>query len=185
MKYLVKFSKIILYIILGGMLAIIVCSVSIYIKANSIASQMANQYLLIVSTEGCSNYQTKQSFYNSFYQMYHSAYYMTDGCDDVRKNHKEHGMLSSTDNLKVKDKNNSSLDNAYNRDYVKHVQRGETITVEAKIYYRLYLPFVFTNKSKGDMTANPGAFSSSNGTRFSVTKTATGVSSKFFKGEQS
>lgn len=70
MQNFVKIAKIILYCLIGGILAFVVTFMGSYLKASSIAGDIARSGLLLASQEGCINYDQADAFCKNMHLSY-------------------------------------------------------------------------------------------------------------------
>lgn len=206
MKYFYQISKLILYCIIGGILGFIVMFMGSYMKATSIAGDIARSGLLLATQDGCINSGTAEAFC----QQMHKAY----GYDAATQRNTRSILVSNTIKTLTGDDvdepttwnfyiernsvNNSHFglisvhpagNNTINlingaTDYERHVQRGEAITVYATVEANMYFNWVFGANANYSAT-HGGSGDGRNELRFTfpVNASATGVSCKWYKGE--
>lgn len=206
MKYFYQISKILLYCIIGGILGFIVMFIGSYMKANSIANDIARSGLLLATQEGCINFSAASRFCQEMHDAYgyepgngNTRSILVSNCvktsteedkpSDIRMylalsdaNTAEYGLIS------VHPNHNSSINliNTYDNDYVNHVQRGQVITVNATVEANLYFNWVFgANANYASTHSGVSEGDGRNELRFvfPVNASATGVSCKWYKGE--
>lgn len=196
MKHFVNVAKLILYLIIGGCLAFIVMFTSSYLKASSIAGDIARNGLLLATQEGCLNANTANEFCHNMAQGYGTKnilikthprdtkeidntvnFYGTaqadlDG-DGIWSPFVEGDNYARYGLIWVGDADGNSIINTAGNDYVNHVQRGDIITVSATVEVNMFINF----QMKSNTTSNNIRFA------FPVTEEVTGISCKWFKGE--
>lgn len=84
MKHFKYFAKMFLYLFIGGLLAFIVCGLGLYFNAQQTANDIARNYIQQVCADGCSNYDTRVSYYDGIIKAYSSKYIVIPGSiDDI------------------------------------------------------------------------------------------------------
>ena len=163
-----KFAKFLVYLIIGLMLAFVVCAVGLILQANKVASENARSVLILATTDGCANEDVISSVKSNAVDMYTNKYISIPDATI-----KSHG--TATDGfLWVADTSGNSLYNATADSYTEHVQRGDIIKVSATVGVNFNLHMWF------------GAGEEQGGLRdfiLPVTRDATGISCRFYKGE--
>lgn len=189
MKHFKNIAKMILYMILGGLLAFIIVFISSYMKASAVAGDISRNALLLATQEGCINHDTAQDFCNNMANSYGTknlivANYTKNSATDV-------GILQTYQDTAITNWNPTStavqnkttcgliwvesdtgrgLINENGRDYENHVQRGSTIRVVTTVEANIHINFLFGSE-------HPLTFT------FPVQAEATGISCRWFKGE--
>ena len=192
MKYFKKFAKLLTYCAIGAVLGFLLVFFTSYMKASAVAGDISRNALLLATQDGCINNGTANQFCENMARSYgtknlivapfvktssgdmgHLARYFAPtrgNWDPVTQggNHATCGLIW------VQDSRGNSLLNSSGNDYVSHVQRGETITVTATVEVNMHLNFVMISTDAGSAAL-----------RFTVpvSAEATGISSKWFKGE--
>lgn len=164
-----KFAKFLVYMIIGLLLAFIVCATGLILQANKVASENARSVLILATTDGCANGDVISAVKSNAVDMYTNKY-ISIPTSTVKSN------ATATDGfLWVSDTSGSSLYNATaDKYYTSHVQRGGIIKVSATVGVNFNLHMWF------------GAGEEQGGLRdfiLPVTREATGISCRFFKGE--
>lgn len=201
MKRLATFGKLMLKILIGGLLGFTIITVGLILKGYGMAGEMARDVLLVASENGCINSSDLTVMMEGFKDTYEvnttNRDLADDSADKVRDKYFVFEWDEGSSPVKYKDyievtspSSHGSLNllNSEGNDFVSHVQRGSTITVKATVHVRLYLPFKLRNSAdtNGDGISNSDWRDLLDGEiTIPVSKTASGVSTKFFKGEVS
>lgn len=193
MKYFKKIAKLLTFCAIGAVLGFLIVFFTSYIKASAIAGDISRNALLLATQDGCINYDTATNFCINMAESYGTKNLIvaprvkTSGSDmgtvvsGYGQTHGAWDPIAQGDTLAtcgliwVEDTGNRSLLNKDGRDYVNHVQRGETIHVTATVEVNMHINFVMITTDSGENAA----------LRFTVpvSADATGISSRWFKGE--
>lgn len=196
MKYFRKFSKMILWCIIGGMLAFTAVFISSYLKASGVAGDISRNALLLATQEGCINQADVNRFCENMAESYGTKNLLVCPDDKDSFSSDREGSLvryftratsgtwdpvamgntyCTTGLIGVTDNSGVSLIND-TVDYEKHVQRGEVINVTATVEVNMHLNFIM--RSRGNNTDTEFL-------RFTIPVSAetSGISCKWFKGE--
>jgi hypothetical protein len=182
-KRVYKFGKMFLYIFVGGAIAFVICSVALILRGYNIAGEMARDVLVVASEDGCVNYNSLEQMMIGFKHNYEVS--VRDKDDATKDNFYIFDYTNGYDDyisVTAGGESNSIINSEF-QDYAKFVQRGTPVTVTATVKVRLNLPFRWLNTTIDDGVSNGMWQDLMNGTIFiPVSKTVTGVTTKFFKG---
>lgn len=201
MKYFPKFAKLILYMILGGLMAFVCIFVSSYMKASGIAGDISRNALLLATQEGCINNDTALKFCENMTESYGTknlliANRIKNPENSDEEDYKVHMATTSYSGvwepkgaiaqgltnyglLSCKSSDGTNLINESGKDYYNHVQRGETITVNTTVEVFIHINTLF---GKGQEKETDPVYQLT--MTFPVNAEATGISCKWFKGEE-
>ena len=190
-KYFKSIAKMILYFILGGLLAFIIVFISTFMKASAVAGDISRNALLMATQDGCMNNSDYTAFNNNIAESFGTKNLIIpvmgtkNSPDDTGNLQVYRDIVSETWNplvegansekvdcglLWIGDSSNKNLINTYGNDYANHVQRGESISVVATVYANIHINFLFG-------ATKPLTFT------YPVSASTTGISCKWFKGE--
>ncbi len=196
MKYFKKFAKLMTWCAIGAVLGFVAIFMTSYMKASAVAGDISRNALLLATQDGCINADTADDFCNNMAMSYGTKdllvsdgvktddddlgtarrYFARDLEGDDAWDPIADGAANTTCGLIwVEDSAGHTLLNTSGNDYVHHVQRGDTINVIATVEVNMHLNFII-RPAEGD---------GSQVLRFSVpvSAEATGISCKWFKGE--
>jgi hypothetical protein len=88
-KWMKRFAKLLLYCVIGGGLAFIICSVALYCNAMSVAKDISRNYLMQVCADGCSNAEARSNYYEGLILAYESKYLVIPNALDEKSSLQE------------------------------------------------------------------------------------------------
>lgn len=195
MKYFKKFAKLLTFCAIGAVLGFVSIFITSYMKASAVAGDISRNALLLATQDGCINANTATQFCTNMAESYGTKdllvsnrvktdaddlgtarrYFAQDLEGDVPWDPIVHGAGNTTCGLIwVEDSAGNTLLNTTGNDYVHHVQRGDTINVTATVEVNIHLNFIMTSNGDTGETMRLSV---------PVSAEATGISCKWFKGE--